>query len=221
MVSLDFIYKYIILHYMKLHCIFTACIGGSKEYPHDHEEELYVERIRDTMSRMAGFSITFYVVENNGIRPTLLDTIEGATIVYTETNKETWGIGKKEFYDVKSVCERYNFSEEDIVIKMTGRYLIENPTLVEKVLYYSDNIDVFMKFYNFSTEKFEYYDCLLALWAIRYSVIQSFSVSLLDDIDKSPEVVFATYIRNTVPANRVMELRHLDMYFRGVKRLYI
>lgn len=206
---------------MKFRFIFTACIGGSKEYPHDHEEELYVERIRDTMSRMTGLPITFYVVENNGVRPTLLDSIENISIVYTETNKEKWDIGKKEFRDIQYVCEKYNFSEEDIVIKMTGRYLIENPSLVEKVLEYSDDADVFMKFFNFSTDKFEPYDCLLALWAIRYSVVQSFNISLLDDADKSPEVIFAKYIKNTVPANRIMELRHLDMYFRGVKRLYM
>ena len=104
---------------MKFRFIFTASIIEPER------EQIYVDAIRDTMSKISGLPIIFYVVENNGIRPTLLDTIGNINIVYTESNKHTWGIGKKELYDIKYVCEKYNFSEDDIIVKMTGRYLIK------------------------------------------------------------------------------------------------
>lgn len=202
---------------MKVHLIFTASIGGSITKPLEyHEEAMYVERIRDTMQKLSEFPIDFYVVENNGKRPTLLDTIEGANILYTDTNKNDWGIGTKEFFDIQKVCQTYSFADEDIVVKLTGRYLIAEPSLIEKILDYNDIADVFMKFYDVSCGKWKHNDCVLGLYGIRYSVLKGFDLELLEQ-PLSPEVVFALYIRKTVQPQRIMEMKMVDMYFRGDK----
>ena len=195
---------------MKFRFIFTTSIIEPER------EQIYVDAIRDTMSKVSGVPVTFYVVENNGIRPTLLDTIEYINIVYTDSNKETWVIGKKEFRDIKYVCEKYNFSDEDIVIKMTGRYLIKRPSIIDKIMDFQDVCDVFIKFYdvNIPTTP-RYYDCILGLYAIRYSILNNIPLELFDT--GVPEIVFATYIRNTVKTERIMEIKLLDMYFRGQK----
>jgi len=207
---------------MKVHLIFTASIGGSIKNPLEgHEEEIYVERIRDTIQKLSEFPVNFYAVENNGKRPTLLDTIERANILYTDTNKNDWPIGTKEFLDIQTVCQTYAFADEDIVIKLTGRYLIAESTLIEKILDYEDSADVFMKFYDASCDRLKrdmwnHNECILGLYGIRYSVLKEFNLELLNQ-SLSPEVIFATYIRQTVEPQRIMEIKMLDMYFRGDK----
>ena len=203
---------------MKVHLIFTASsINWSiTKQLEGHEEEIYVERIRDTMQKLSDFPVDFYVVENNGKRPTLLDTIEGANILYTDTNKNDWGIGTKEFFDIHTVCQTYGFEDEDIVVKLTGRYLIAEPTLIEKIFDYEEFADVFMKFYDVSCGKWRHNDCVLGLYGVRYSVLKGFDLELLEQ-PLSPEVVFATYIRETVQPQRIMEMKMVDMHFRGDK----
>jgi hypothetical protein len=207
---------------MKIHFIFTASIGGSiKNSLEGHEEEIYVERIRDTIQKLSEFPVDFYVVENNGKRPTLLDTIERANILYTDTNKNDWPIGTKEFLDIQTLCQTYEFADEDIVIKLTGRYLIAESSLIEKILDYEDSADVFMKFYDASCDrlkrdKWKYNDCVLGLYGIRYSVLKEFKLELLNQ-PLSPEIIFASYIRQTVEPQRIMEIKMLDIYFRGDK----
>jgi hypothetical protein len=194
---------------MKFRFIFTASIIEPER------EQIYVDAIRDTMSKISGIPIIFYVVENNGIRPTLLDTIGNINIVYTDSNKETWGIGKKELYDIKYVCEKYNFSEDDIIVKMTGRYLIKQPSIIDKIMDFQETCDVFIKFYDVNIPIPRYYDCILGLYAIRYSILKHIPLEQFDT--GVPEIVFATYIRNTVKPERIMEIKLLDMYFRGQK----
>jgi hypothetical protein len=207
---------------MKIHFIFTASIGGSKTTPLDsHEEERYVECIRDTIDKLSEFPVDFYVVENNGKRPTLLDTIERANILYTDTNQNDWLTGNKEFFDIQTVCRTYGFEDEDIVVKLTGRYLIADSSLIEKILDYKDLADVFMKFYDASCDrlkrdKWKYNDCVLGLYGIRYSVLKEFKLELLNQ-PLSPEIIFASYIRQTVEPQRIMEIKMLDIYFRGDK----
>jgi len=202
---------------MKIHFIFTASIGGSKNNPLEaHEEEKYVECIQDTIQKLEGYPVEFYVVENNGKRPTLLDTIERATILYTETNRNDWPIGTKEFCDIQTVCRTYGFADEDMVVKLTGRYLIAEPSLIEKIVDYNDIADAFMKFYDVSCGKWRQNDCVLGLYGVRYSVLKGFNLELLDQ-PLSPEVVFALYIRETVEPQRIMEIKMLDMHFRADK----
>jgi hypothetical protein len=182
---------------------------------------MYVERIRDTIQKLSEFPVDFYVVENNGKRPTLLDSIEWANILYTDTNQNDWPIGTKEFVDIQTVCQTYGFADEDIVVKLTGRYVIVEPTLIEKIFDYEYSADVFMKFYDASCDRLKrdrwnQNDCVLGFYGVRYSVLKEFRLELLDQ-PLSPEVIFATYIRQTVQPQRIMEIKMLDIYFRGDK----
>ena len=54
---------------MKIHFIFTTSIIEPER------EEIYVKAIRDSLSKISHLPFEFYIVENNGQRKTLLDTI--------------------------------------------------------------------------------------------------------------------------------------------------
>ena len=200
---------------MSIHHIFTCSIGGE-----DHEDWLYAACIRDTMKKLSGLPIIFYVVENNGKRLTLLDTIEGIHLIYTDSNKNDWFNGTKEFSDIQSVIELYAINDEDIVIKQTGRYTIERPTFIERVVDYESIADVFMKFYDICSATFRHRDCILGLYAVRSYVMKGYFKHLIIK-DDACESSFASYIRHTVVADKVMEVRFLDMYFRGMASMHV
>ena len=195
---------------MKIHFIFTTSIIEP------NREQIYVDSIRDTMDKISELPVTFYVVENNGKRQTLLDTIEGVNLVYTDSNRDKSDIGKNELYDIQYVCKKYNFSEEDVIVKMTGRYLIKRPSLIDKILDFQDVCDVFIKFYDVNIPFPRYYDCITGLYGIRYSILKHIPLEA-----GSCEVAFATYIRNVVKPERTMEIKLLDMYFRGQKNFLV
>ena len=196
---------------MKIHYIFTACIRDEGDF----YEELYAGCIRDTLSKLSGISATFYVVENNGQRVTALDTIENIHVVYTDSNARPWGNATKEIFDIKCVAEKYGFADEDIVVKHTGRYTIEQPTFLEELIEYEETSDVFMKFYNICTRRFDRNDCIMGLFGIRYRVLKAIDIGIFEGKEQSCEIILAKQIRDTVPSDRIAELRFLDMYFRG------
>jgi len=205
----------LIMKKMRIHYIFTCSIGGA-----DHEGELYVRRICDTIQKLSEFPITFYIVENNGKRETLLDTFEGGAVVYTDTNIIEGNNAKKEFMDIQRVIELYNIDDNDIVIKQTGRYTIEGSSFVERVVAFKDTADIFMKFYDLCQNTFRYKDCIMGLYAARAYVLKGY-FKYLRIKDDACEVSFATYIRDTVTADKIMEIRFLDMYFRGMASMHL
>ncbi len=64
------------------------------------------------------------IVENNGKRPTFLDSL-GVDVLYTETNMlPESNKGIKELLDILITIKEYNLKDTDFVVKLTGRYRI-------------------------------------------------------------------------------------------------
>ena len=62
------------------------------------------------------------IVENNGLRETYLDELS-CDVVYTTNNVSNFAHkGVNELLDIKEVINKYNIQDDDIVIKLTGRY---------------------------------------------------------------------------------------------------
>jgi len=66
------------------------------------------------------------VVENNGKRPTFLDTLD-CDVYYTENNfLRTNNKGIKELQDILDCIKKYNINDTDFIVKMTGRYILQD-----------------------------------------------------------------------------------------------
>jgi len=192
--------------------IFTATIF-------DNREELYVERIKENIQKLRGFPCSFYIVENNGERNTELDKIEGVQLLYTNTNGRQINKGMKEFFDILLLGEKYGFADEDIIIKLTGLYTLEDSCeLIEVLKQEHKNYDAFVKWYNICTNAYALDDCILGLYALRYRYLSEFNYIGMQS-HPSMEHVFASHIRQAVPADRVRDMMHLGMYYRGEKSL--
>jgi hypothetical protein len=178
-------------------------------------EAIYVSCIKDTMAKIS-VPAAFYITENNGQRSTALDTIEGSTVFYTDTNTR-WGDshkGVKEFADVLILADHFGFSDDDIIIKQTGRYPLKSDNFYKTVFEHKDEFDVFMKFYNICTQRYEEYDCLMGLYGIRYSVLNDFNYLQIAN-HRSAEVVFASFVKKNIEAKRILEMKQIDQYFQG------
>jgi hypothetical protein len=79
------------------------------------------------------------IVENNGERPTFLDSL-GCKILYTNNNSlKTPNKGRKELQDIFDCIRIFNINDDDFIVKMTGRYVLTDDsefiTAVKKNVY--------------------------------------------------------------------------------------
>lgn len=205
---------------MTIRLIFTTCI--SARYADVVErEQVYYKTITASLKTLAGLPIEFYIVENSGKRRTLLDDISGVHLLYTDTNAiqytgsnpdaETGLKPMKEMMDILKVCEAFEFDEEDMIIKLTGRYGLENPpTFLENLIKNHEKYDAFIKFLNICTMSYDTDDCILGLCAIRYKYLQEFNPRYMLE-KQSCERVFAAFVWRTIDKERIFEATHLGL----------
>jgi hypothetical protein len=77
--------------------------------------------------------------------------------------------------DIKEVIEKYGIEDEDIVIKLTGRYRVDTQRFFEDIIKNINEFDAFVKFYGACSLKYEMYDCILGLYALRAKYFKLFN----------------------------------------------
>jgi len=184
-------------------------------------EQVYLKQIRRSLGAVAGHPFSVYLVENNGPRQTAFDAIEGVQLFYTHTNANRAFVrkGMKEFHDLVLLGDKYEFEDNDIIIKLTGLYTLENPntflkTIVEQEVYY----DAFIKWMDVLQQKYMYDDCCLGLYAIRFKYLKEFNYIEMAT-HPSMEHIFARYVRDVVPAERIASIEHLGLWREGNTQL--
>ena len=178
----------------------------------NERKERYLYAIKETLKQLPQ-EITPIIVENNGKRETYLDNfyhgIGNVTVLYTENNKLPFkSKGANELLDIKEVIEKCNIKDDDIVIKLTGRYRALSPKFFKDVIENEDIYDAFVKFFGTCSLKFEEYDCILGYYAVRAKYIKLYNHYSIDNY-KSAEIAFARYVR--LSGARLKEIETLDV----------
>lgn len=194
-----------------IYLIITACIQNRYGVQHaEQRKQQYLSAITETLTHLPP-TIQPILVENNGIRDTYLDHFFHNNIrvpvVYTTNNARSLSHkAMTELLDIKEVCTRYDIQNNDIIIKLTGRYTVKSPLFFTEVL--SDSVtDAFVKFFNVCTQLFDPNDCVLGCYAVRAHLIRYWShLAMRDQI---PERAFAHHIRKNAPIIR--EMKQLDV----------
>jgi hypothetical protein len=166
-----------------------------------HRQKRYIESINRLLELINHDSnIKPIIVENNGFRKTYLDNL--CDICYTDNNKINVGHkGQNELLDIKEVINKYNIQDDDMIIKLTGRYKLLNSNFINLVK--NNNHDAFVKFFNVCALKYCFDDCVLGLFAIKCKYLKEFKYHFV----RSPECEFADYVRKNI--NNVMEVDNL------------
>ena len=153
-----------------IYLIITTSINnkiGINNY--EHRKNTYLTSIKNTIA-LCPIEIKPIIVENNGVRETYLDSLN-IPVHYTNSNIINYPHkGYNELYDIKSVIEKFNINDDDFIIKLTGRYEVLNDTFFNCIIKNMNNnisCDAFIKFFNVCTKKYDKYDCVLGLFAIK------------------------------------------------------
>ena len=97
----------------------------------------------------------------------------------------------------------YNIKIEDVL----KRNIKINDTVITTD-YIKGKIDAFIKFFGSCSLKYETYDCILGMYAIRCLYLKLLDHNWMN-LYLSPEIAFAKYIRNTI--FRLDEITQLDL----------
>jgi hypothetical protein len=179
----------------------------------DERRDRYLFAIKETLKNLP-YEIKPLIIENNGKRDTYLDDFyhhhqQHVKVFYTDNNKQQFkSKGVNEMLDIKEVIEKYGIEDEDIIIKITGRYRALSPSFFKDVIENEMNYDAFIKFFNVCNLSKEYYDCVLGCYAIRTKYLKLFNHYNIDNYN-SAEVAFARYIR--LCGARIKEITNLDI----------
>jgi hypothetical protein len=183
-----------------IYLIITSSIIDKNQHTRKDDEfrkNTYLNSIKQTLSLLPK-SITPILVENNGKRETYLDNV-GVPIFYTDNNNNPLYYHKalNEMADIHTVIEKYNIKDEDMIIKITGRYYPYHSYFFDLICNEKFNYDVFIKFFNVATMEFESNDCVMGLFAMRCKYLKSFHfLQELNEKNPSAEVQFCKYIKS-------------------------
>ena len=115
------------------------------------------------------------IVENNGPRNTILK-YSNCTINYTRNNNiRNVNKGYKELKDVWNCINKYNIKDSDFIVKITGRYILNNNSKFIKELnnLHNTNYDCIIKYGSFLTpKKYKCSDCITGLIGMRCKYVK-------------------------------------------------
>lgn len=133
----------------------------------------YCKGINKLIDEIQNHNIENYeiiVVENNGFRKTCLDDLN-CKVYYTNNNSMlTNNKGYKELQDILDCIEKYNISDADFIVKMTGRYILENNSEFMSIVkdVNQKNYDCIIKYGSFlSPVDYKTKDCITGLIGMR------------------------------------------------------
>lgn len=106
------------------------------------------------------------IVENNNNTKTFLDDF-GCTTYYTNNNNlNTNNKGYKELQDILDCINTFNINDNDFIVKMTGRYILENESEFMNIIKNIDNknYDCVIKYGSyFKPVNYKMNDCITGL----------------------------------------------------------
>jgi len=113
---------------MKTYFIVNACILDSEPSIRDEQYKNGISKLIELTKEMENIQII--IVENNGGKQKYLEDYNNAicTTFYTNNNRhiETGNIGIKELIDVLNCIRRFDIGDDDFIVKMNGRYVLND-----------------------------------------------------------------------------------------------
>uniref|UniRef100_A0A6C0KRU7 Uncharacterized protein n=1 Tax=viral metagenome TaxID=1070528 RepID=A0A6C0KRU7_9ZZZZ len=176
-----------------------------------NRDQQYQSAIREILAHLPE-TIQPIIVENNGLRPTFLDHFihvgKPVPVMYTDHNETRKSKGMKEVLDIQYVIRQYGIDNNDMVIKVTGRYRVTSSLFFQEVINYQEHYDAFIKFYGVSSLSFNPNESVLGLYAMRaYLLLWWHPTSI--DLSSSAEVAFAKYAKRS--CSRIKEIEYLGL----------
>lgn len=123
------------------------------------------------------------IVENNGYRETFLNDI-GIDVLYTTSNQLDLEKGTKETYDILACIREFKMRENDFIVKITGRYIVEDVCPFLEELKNIDHIDAILRYdsYMNPASKVKTNDCITGLIGMRVKYLLKMEIPLPNEV---------------------------------------
>ena len=122
------------------------------------------------------------IIENNGVRNTILDTL-GCEVFYTNNNFLDFNNnGYKELQDVVDCIHAYNIKDNDFIVKMTGRYILNDDSEFMYTIKNLKNYECVIKYGSFvNPVDYKMDDCITGLIGMSSKYVKLIEKPLLRD----------------------------------------
>ena len=176
-----------------------------------NREQQYQSSIQEILAHLPPV-IQPIIVENNGRRKTFLESFvhheKFVPVIYTDHNEMRKSKGVKELLDIQYVIRQYGIGDNDMMIKVTGRYRVTSSLFFQEVMNRHEHYDAFIKFYGVCSLQFDRNESVLGLYAMRaYLLLWCHPTSI--DLSSSAEVAFAKYAKRS--CSKIREIEYLGL----------
>lgn len=199
-------------------------VGKGRDY--DTRKKEYISGILKILKAFQGCQIV--IVENNSLTKKLLSftshttflDVFNAPVLYTRNNKfKTRNYGMKELLDVFDCIKKFNIQDDDFIVKITGRYMIdENSRFLHEVKQLSTtNYDAIVRYGSYQEHPPPLENngnCVTGLIGLRCKYVKQIEIP---DEDTYVEMKWAKAISNLEPS-KICVLSELGIYIRPEMR---
>ncbi len=121
------------------------------------------------------------IIENNGKRETFLDDFN-VDVFYTNNNFYNYEKGYTELKDIRDCIDHYSIGDDDFVVKITGRYLINKDSNFIKNIQKIDKYDCLIKYGSFiKGQNTKTNDCITGLIGMKCKYIKQIEFPLRNE----------------------------------------
>ena len=164
------------IYFIVTTCVFDDCLIRKQQYMSS------ITKLQNRIIELNIENTKIVIVENNGPRYTYLDGLKDE-LFYTNNNMRfTYNKGNKELHDVFDCINKYNIQDTDLIVKITGRYFLNDDSKFMNVLQKIDQTK---------------YECI-----IRYgSYMEPAKMEKMDDCITGLIAMTCRYVKQIEPPN--------------------
>jgi len=181
-----------------------VCTAALIDQQYESRQKEYVH----SFNRLAVYGYTPYIIESCNITGNSFLDAYSPYVFYTRTNNTALrNKGVNEALSIVAACTRLPFKDDDIVIKLTGRYYFNSEAFFE-IIKKNPHIDAFIK-----TDQHgqAFTGCFALSYAHFKKAYTSLNTQRMEHEMINIEQEITHYIRTHIPADKIMYLDSLDV----------
>jgi hypothetical protein len=214
----------------KVYFIVTTCLLQENFEIRKKEYIDSINTLIQEVSKYNNLETFIYIVENNGTRYTFLNDFslnnKNVKVIYTNHNQiATPNKGLKELLDFFFILQECKeIGDQDIVVKLTGRYRFGEDSTFLNILYnYYNDYDAFIRSGAFmypsqKKDERDQYDCLTGVFGVRAHIMRNKLESYIQNLRNYEwvEWVIIMIIQNVLPNERIKFFDYLGLWIKTV-----
>jgi len=204
---------------MKKYFIITTSLINEN---YEVRKQEYIAGINSLLEELKEYSnYSVIIVENNGQRKTFLNELfPQINIFYTSNNNLNVNKGIKELHDIHNTITNFNIGDENMIIKLTGRYLINKKScFITKLM--NNSYDCIVKLgsiinYRDKVNLIDKFDCYTGLFAIKCKYLKESIPKYLKTFKNFEwiEWIIISIIHTSIPNDKILFIDKLDLTLR-------